>query len=161
MVADKEQLPPNCHILPEVSIAGTSIGARIRISLAALGITWFVSGVGLGLRVGDGVATFAFFLWSIPMFLVGWMILGIPIIAMGDRIDQAPTIVLGIAGAIAGAVVMFLPAMIIWTISPGVEHFNIDLPYLKGWPSFGAAIGGGAAILYRWILSSQLRKSSK
>ena len=142
-------------------MAGTSIGARISISLAALGIMWFVSGVGLGLRAGDGMASFAFFLWSIPLFLVGWVLLGIPVVAMGDRIYQAPTIVLGIAGAIAGALVMFLPAMIIWTVSSGVEHFNIDLPYLKGWPSFGAAIGAGAAILYRWMLSSQLRRSSK
>lgn len=142
-------------------MAGTSLGVRIRISLVASGIAWFVSGVALGLRTGDGMASFAFFLWSIPMFLIGWVIMGIPVIAMGERIYQAPAIVLFIAGAMVGAIVLLLPTIVIWVNSRGAEHFEIDLSYLKGWPSFGAAIGAGIAVVYRWLLSLELQRSSK
>ncbi len=63
--------------------------------------------------------------------------MGIPIIAMGNLILRIPTIILGIAGAMAGVFVILLLPVLDWVRYlinpvPGNTH-SIDLPwsYLK------------------------------
>lgn len=134
-----------------------AVKTRIAISLVALAIAWIVSGVATGWSLKDARAAFAFFLWSIPFFAAAWVVMGLPIIALGDRVLRVPQIVLGISGAAAGTLVMVFPALVVWTISPGSgPHFHWsafrDWSYWKGWPAFGAAIGAGTTILYRWLL---------
>jgi len=136
-----------------------SLSVRIARSIGALAICWFVSGVALGLRIWDIRATFLFFFWSLPLFAVGWMLVGIPIIAMGSRILRIPKLLLGIAGAIAGASVILLPTVIGWAISLGTEHFVLNWTYLKGWPAFGAAIGAGGLTLYSWLFSREINRT--
>jgi hypothetical protein len=87
------------------------------------------------------------------------MLMGIPMLAMGNLILRIPTIILGIAGAMAGVFVLLLLPMLEWVGDvmkpvPGVTH-SFDLPwsYLKVWPVFCAALGAGGAMLYRSLLS--------
>jgi hypothetical protein len=145
-------------------MASEAAKTRIAISLVALFIAWFVSGVATGWKLGDPRAAFAFCLWSIPFFAVAWVVMGIPIIALGNRILGVPQIILGISGATVGALVIAFPAVIVWTISPGTgQHFNWsafrDWSYWRGWPAFGAAIGAGVTIVYRWLLRWATRRT--
>jgi hypothetical protein len=145
-----------CINLPQFSgepMVNPTLTIRIASSLAALGICWFVSGVATGLYIWDVRGTFLFFFWSLPFFVVGWTLVGIPIIVMGDQILRIPKALLGVAGATAGAMVMVLPTLVLWAISLGTQHFRLDWAYLKGWPAFGAGIGAAGVILYGWLLS--------
>jgi hypothetical protein len=59
---------------------------RIVASLKALGILWFVSGIAFGAHFRDVSASFLFFFWSMPYFAAGWVLAGIPVIAIGSRV---------------------------------------------------------------------------
>ena len=131
---------------------------RIAISLAALAICWFVSCIASGLRFQDPAVSVLLFIWSPPFFAVGWVLVGIPIIAMGNRILRIPPILLGIAGAIAGVFVIIFPFFVLAVISRGTVNFaGWRWSSLKSWPAFGAGIGACAVILYRWLLTRALR----
>src|SRR6266478_4192012 len=122
-------------------MATVSLTTRIQISLVALAATWFVCGVSTGFHFLDPVISLLFLFWSVPFFAVAWIFTGVPLIAMGNLALRIPTVLLSIAGAIAGVLVLLLLPMLEWVrdlISPipGVTH-SIDLPwsYLKGWPA--------------------------
>ena len=82
---------------------------RIIVSVAALAICWLVSGVGFGLYLRDPKGSVVFFIWSVPFFAAGWAVMGIPVIAMDNRILKVPKLLLGLAGAVVGACIMLLP----------------------------------------------------
>jgi hypothetical protein len=145
---------------PGGSMVKATLAIRIASSFVALGISWFVSGVASGLYIWDVRGTFLFFLWSLPFFIVGWTLFGIPIIVMGDQILRIPMAFLGVAGAAAGAIVMLLPAFVLWAISLGTQHFRLDWAYLKGWPAFGSGIGASGVILYGWLLSRAIYRKT-
>jgi hypothetical protein len=140
-------------------MADVTMATRIQTSLFALAIAWFLSGIVFGLRFWDARASFLFFLWSVPFFAVGWVLLGIPVIAMGTRILEHSHVVLGVSGAIAGLFIMLLPTG--WLIALDGIQFKLDWSILRGWPSFGAAIGAGAMLLYRWLLSRAVPLESR
>jgi hypothetical protein len=132
---------------------------RIATSLEALGIVWFVSGIAFGAHFRDVSASLLFFFWSVPFFAAGWILAGIPIIAMGSRILKIPVFVLGILGAAVGFFVILFFPLLDWTIHllrpvAGVRY-GLDLrwSYLIGWPAFCAALGAGGMIIYRWLFS--------
>jgi hypothetical protein len=141
-------------------MADVDLTTRIQASLLALAIAWFLSGLALGIRVWDARACFLFFVWSVPFFAVGWILLGIPVIAMGTQILKHSRVVLGLSGAIAGFLVMLLPSTIIWMLTRGAEHFKLDWSFFKGWPGFGAVIGAGAMSSYRWLLSRAVSREA-
>ncbi len=126
---------------------------RVASSLEALGICWFVAGIVFGLFLRDARGFFLFYFWSLPFFAVGWVLVGIPIIVMGNRIVRVPKILLGVAGAIAGALIVLLPTLVLWVTSRGAEHFKLDWDYWRGWPAFGAAIGASGVLVYSWLLA--------
>jgi len=132
-------------------MADIDLTTRIETSFFALAIAWFLSGVAFGIRFWDARACFLFFFWSVPFFAVGWVLLGIPMIAMGTQILKLSHVVLGVSGAIAGLCIMLLPTG--WLIALGAIQFKLDWSILNGWNGFGAAIGAGAMLFYRWLLS--------
>jgi hypothetical protein len=131
---------------------------RIASSVEALGICWFVSAVAAGLRFRDPRVSVLLFLWSLPFFAVAWVLVGIPIIAMGNQILRIPTLLLGVAGAIAGAFIMLLPFFVVSVIARGTIDFaGWRWSSLKSWPAFGGGIGASGLILYSWLLSRAIR----
>jgi hypothetical protein len=89
---------------------------RIVASLKALGILWFVSGIAFGAHFRDVSASFLFFFWSMPYFAAGWVLAGIPVIAIGSRVLKIPVFVLGILGAAVGFFVILFFPLLDWTI---------------------------------------------
>jgi hypothetical protein len=132
-------------------MADVALTTRIELSLLTLAISWFLSGVALSVRLWDVRACCLFFLWSVPFFVMGWVLLGIPVIAMGTQILKLPHVVLGVSGAAVGLFIMLLP--IAWLIALGAIQFKFDPSILKSWPGFGAVVGAGGMLLYRWLLS--------
>ena len=132
---------------------------RIQISLIALAATYIVGGVSVGFRFWDLRIFLLFLFWSLPFFAVAWILTGAPIIAAGDLVLRVPVILVVLAGAAAGVLVLLLLPLVEWVKyliwpTPGISR-SIDLPwsYLRGWPSFCAALGAGGTVLYRWLLS--------
>jgi hypothetical protein len=139
-------------------MATVTLTTRIQISLVALAATWFVCGIATGLRFRDPAISLLVLFWSVPWFAAGWIFTGVPIIAVGNLALRIPTILLGIAGAMAAVFVLLLLPMLEWVMEsmspvPGVTH-SIDLPwsYVKGWPVFCAVLGAGGTMLYRLLL---------
>lgn len=130
---------------------------RIAHSIEAIGICWFASGILSGLRFRDPRVSFLFFLWSLPFFAAGWVLVGIPIIAMGNRVLKIPKIFLGIAGAF----LILFPIVIVSVISRGTVDFTgWRWSSLKSWPAFGAGIGASGVILYSWLVSREINRTS-
>jgi len=137
----------------------TSLTTRIEVSLRALGIVWFVSGIAFGVHFRDAFASCLFFFWSMPFFIVGWLVTGIPVVAMGNQIFRIPKIILAVSGAVLGIFVTLLPFELDWAISLGAKHFRLGWSDFKGWPAFGAGIGAGGVILYVWLLSRAVHQN--
>ncbi len=132
---------------------------RIVASLKALGILWCISGIAVGAYFKDLSASFLVFIWSMPYFAAGWILAGIPVIAIGSRVLKIPFFVLGILGATVGFfVILFFPLLelTIHLLHPvaGVSYgLDLHWSYLAGWPGFCASLGAGGMILYRWLFS--------
>jgi hypothetical protein len=139
-------------------MADVNLTTRIELSLLALAILWFLSGIALSVRVWDARACFLFFFWSVPFFAIGWIFLGIPVIAMGTQILKLSYVVVGLSGAIVGLFIMLLPTG--WLVALGAIQFKLDWSILKSWPGFGAAIGAGGMLFYRWLLSRAVPSES-
>ncbi|WP_144312458.1 hypothetical protein [Terriglobus saanensis] len=140
--------------------AHSNLPLRIAISFAALAICWYTSAVAAGLRFQDPGMTALLFLWSLPFFAVGWVLAGIPMIAMGNRILRIHTILLGFAGAIAGAFAILIPFFVSAVIANGtINSSEWRWSSLESWPAFGAGNGTCAVILYRWMLSRATKRT--
>jgi hypothetical protein len=140
-------------------VAHVSLIRRGLYSLIALAVIWSLSGIALAIHLKDVRPLFIFWIWSLPFFAAGWVAVGLPLVAMSDRILKIPRIILIIFGGIAGAIIMLFPPLIIWAFSGGTEHFVFDRGYLLGWPAFGAAIGAATTMLYAWLFSRSMRKT--
>jgi hypothetical protein len=141
-------------------MADIRLARRIKLSLVALAISWLLSGLALSVHFRLGMDSFVFFFWSVPLFAMGWVLLGIPVIVMGTQILKLPRVVLGVSGAAVGIFIMLLPVEIEWMISLGAKPFKLDWSILKGWPGFGAAIGAGGMLFYHWLLSRAVPSES-
>jgi len=136
---------------------------RIELSAIALAICWFVYGIGFGLYLRDVQGSFLFFIWSVPFFAIGWILVGIPIIAMGNRILKIPRILLGIAGAIAAPLIILAFFIFVALL---VNHGTLDFSKwswssAKGGPLFGFASANGASalVIYHWLLSRKANRA--
>ena len=132
---------------------------RVVASLKALGILWLISGIAISAYYRDLSALFLVFVWSVPLFAAGWVLAGLPLIAIGNRVLKIPVIVLGILGAAAGCFVISLFPLWDWAMHllhpvAGVRY-GLDLrwSYLIGWPAYCAFLGAGGMIMYRWLFS--------
>lgn len=132
----------------------TALKARIGISLTALGGTWLLAGVAVSFYYKDVRALVDCWIWSTPFFAAGWVVFGIPLIALSERIPIVPaaSLLLGVAGALVGGLVMLSPAIYVRWMSP-----NHWVPFawtdLTGWPAAGAGAGSAGALFYWWLLS--------
>jgi hypothetical protein len=80
---------------------------------------------------------------------------------MGNRILKIPKIFLGIAGAIAGAFLILFPIVVVSVISRETVAFTgWRWSSLKSWPALGAGIGASGVILYSWLLSREINRTS-
>src|SRR5690242_9815440 len=113
------------------------LGSRINISIYALAICWFVTAIAVGLYAHDPRAFLACLFWSLPQFGAAWVLVVLPVVAMGQYILRIHVIVVIVVGAISGILIILLPIAIVWLLSRGTMHFKWNWEYFQGWPSFG------------------------
>jgi len=132
-----------------------ALKARIGFSLTAAGVTWLLSAIAFGIYYRDARAFVAFLIWSTPFFALGWVIVGVPLIALSNQLLWMPgfSLILGISGALAGGMIMLAPAALARWLSPQTHFVPFSVAELTGWPSFGAAIGAAGTLFYSWLLS--------
>lgn len=129
----------------------TTFPARIFCSFKALGISWVVTGTIFCIIV-KGPSTISFwFIWGSLVFAVGWLLVGLPLVALGERALRVPFLTLTLAGGLGGALVMFLPAIIFcFYLQPGT-HWKYSLDSLK-WEGIAFVIAVlTTALYYRFL----------
>jgi hypothetical protein len=146
-------------------MAKIAVKARIGFSLTAVGVTWLLSSISFGIYARDMRALVAFLIWSVPFFALGWVLVGVPLIAWSNQFSRKPgfMVILGLTGALAGGMIMLAPGVYVRWVSPKTHFMPFSLNELNGWPSLGAAIGAAAVLFYAWLLSryvSVIQKSS-
>lgn len=109
----------------------TTISTRVACSFKALGITWFVSGTIFCIIVkGPGTVSF-WCIWSSVFFALGWLLVGLPVLAFGERIFRVPFRLLIFAGGLGGALVMALPVIVFSYYLPPGAHWKHSFDDLK------------------------------
>jgi hypothetical protein len=132
-----------------------ALKARIGFSLTAAGVTWLLSAIAFGIYSRDARALVAFLIWSTPFFALGWVIVGVPLIAWSNQLLWTPgfSLILGTFGALAGGMIMLAPRALARWLSPHSHFVPFSMAELTGWPSLGAAIGAAGTLFYCWLLS--------
>jgi hypothetical protein len=144
-------------------MAKIALKARIGFSLTAVGVTWLLSAIAFGIYGRDARALLAFLIWSVPFFGLGWLIVGVPLIAWSGQLPLKTgfTLILGVIGALAGGIIMLAPGGLVRWISPGTHFAPVSMAELTGWPSLGAGIGAAALLFYGWLLSRYVSLTQK
>lgn len=129
----------------------TTILARTACSFKALAIAWFISGTIFCILV-KGPNTVSFWcIWGSAFFALGWLLVGLPLLAFGERIFRVPFVLLIFAGGLGGALVMALPAIIFdYYLSPGA-HWKHSFDELK-WEGIAFAVAALTTGLYHRFL---------
>jgi hypothetical protein len=144
-------------------VAKIALRTRLGFSLTAVGAAWLLSGIAFSLYLRDINALLGFWIWSIPFFAVGWVIVGIPLAALDYQRPLTPgsSLILGITGAVAGGMIMLAPAAIARLTSPQMHFVPFTWSELAGWPALGAAIGAAGPLFYSWLLSRYVSSGKK
>ncbi len=144
-------------------MAQIALKARIGFSLTAVGVTWLLSGIAFSIYGRDVRALVVFLIWSIPFFALGYVTVGVPLIAFTGQLPLKPglTLILGIAGVLVGGMIMLVPVVYVRWVSPASHFMPYTMADLTGWPLLGAAIGATAMSFYGWLLSRYVSLTQK
>src|SRR6266545_3748143 len=96
-----------------------SLRRRVSCSLEALSMAWLLSGIVFAIVVRGPGTISAWLIWGTLFFLAGWMLVGLPIIAFGDRILRMNCPLLMTVAGTGGAVVMLLPVVLTKMLATG------------------------------------------
>lgn len=125
----------------------TTCSSRIACSFKAMGITWFISGTIFCIVVKGPGTVFFWCIWGSAFFALGWLLVGLPLVALGERILRAPFLLLALAGGLGGALVMALPAIVFGHYLPPGAHWKHSFDDLK-WEGIAFVIAALATGLY-------------
>jgi hypothetical protein len=128
---------------------------RISCSLDAAGIAWLISGVVFAVVIKGPGTISAWLIWGTFFFLSGWMLVGLPIIALGDKILRMSRLLVMIVAGTGGAAVMLLP--IAFTKISATKG-GYPWPWYLGdflWPGVAFSIATPTGWLYRKFLNNE------
>lgn len=129
----------------------TTISTRVACSFKALAIAWLLSGTVFCILVkGPGTVSF-WCIWGSAFFALGWLLVGLPLVALGERILRVPFLRLIFAGGLGGALVMALPAIIFSYYLPPGAHWRHSFNDLK-WEGVAFATAALTTALYYGFL---------
>ncbi len=126
---------------------------RLSCSVGAAGVAWLFSGSIFVLIIRGPGTVSAWLIWGTPVFLAGWILVGLPLIALGDKVLRMNRAVLMMAAGLGGALVIELPYVIVRSLSPEL-HFVWSVHDFI-WPGLGFVIAAFAAWFYRTLLRSK------
>jgi hypothetical protein len=125
--------------------------------MLAIIICWCISGLLFSLFIkGPGVWSTWFF-WGGGFCMAGWILVGIPLVAAGNRIYRIPPAVLTIGVGLCGALIVSLPFSI---VARTLE--NLWSPGGLAFEGSAFLIAASAALLYRtFLIKRQNAKSAR
>lgn len=129
------------------------VRARMVASACALGSVWLLSALGFTIYLRDGRGFSLWLIWSSVFFVAGWILIGLPLIALGERARRFPIVFLLAVGWLGGMVLLLLPTFIVRWMTPEVHYAPLSWKMVSGWPSLGGTLGAGTVALYRLFLS--------
>jgi hypothetical protein len=129
---------------------------RVEASTKALGITWVLAGMVFCVAVkGPGTAN-AWLIWGSGVFTVAWLVVALPLIAIGDRVLRLPALTLAFGGGFAGAFLMLSPNLVIRIVESDVHWAPFSFRDFA-WPGVAFAVAFVAVALYRAFPVRSLR----
>src|SRR5260370_36513267 len=91
---------------------------RLASSLKALGIAWLVSGIVFTIIVRGPSTIQAWCIRGTGFFVIGWIVVGLPLIALGELVHRVPYLLLAMAGGLGGALALDSPGILLLLINP-------------------------------------------
>ncbi|MGH9772574.1 MAG: hypothetical protein ACRD4Q_12910 [Candidatus Acidiferrales bacterium] len=123
---------------------------RLLCSLLALAVIWTVSGIAFTSLAGGRHLLTAWLVWGTAIFLVGWVVVGLPVVALGDRVASRKYLpVVSLSSGLGGAFFLFLPDLVA-RFTGRVYSYEWSLADLV-WPAIGFSMAAATALMY-WIL---------
>jgi hypothetical protein len=124
---------------------------RLTCSLLVLGISWALSGSVFAVLIQRSDFLRAWFIGGTIIFLMGWIIVGLPLVALGDRISSVkyfPVITIG--SGLTGAFILFIPDLMARVLDQK-RQYPWSLSELV-WPGIGFSIAAPTALIYCILL---------
>ncbi len=146
------------------TVERTPCHVRLFCSILAVTICWGIAGVVFSLLVKGPGALAAWTIWGGSVCFVGWVLVGIPLVAAGDRIYRVRPAVLAFGVGLSGVLIMGLPYVVgLLTRDFGAEGHIVLAPGLKFWKFEGSAfaIAAVSALLYRSLLAKSQASTSR
>jgi hypothetical protein len=136
-----------------------SITIRLTCSLLVLGISWAISGsTFIALANGSDLLR-AWLTAGSVIFLVGWILVGLPLVALGDRISSPKYFpVITIASGLTGALILFVPDLLIRAMDRS-HQYPWSLSDLV-WPGIAFSIAAPTALLYCILLRMSITRAA-
>ena len=130
------------------------IGVRVMCSLCALALIWLISGVVFCVAVKGPGTLIIWIIYGTIFFITGWILIGLPVIAMGDRVRRLPALWLAVVTGLCGSFIIELPTLLIYLASLSLRPETLvwqlhDLIL----PGTAFLVAASTAVLYRVFLT--------
>ena len=124
-------------------------------SLSAAGLAWLISGSVFVVVVRGPGIIWGWLIWGTLFILAGWIIVGLPLVALGDKILRIGRLLVMLIAGMGGAPVMELPFFFtkLATTNAGYR-WSWSLGDF-GWPTIAFAIAAPTGWLYRKLLQKE------
>ncbi len=137
-------------------LEGSSGDVRLICSFLAIATSWALAGLVFCLVVSGPGTVSAWVIWGGGFCLLGWLLVGVPVVIAGDRILRVRPLILAFVVGFCGAVIVSFP----YLVCVAAALFRRVGPVVGFAPSStlvkfeGSAflIGATAALLYRGLL---------
>jgi hypothetical protein len=107
---------------------------RLSFATAAVAAAWAISGAVFIFAVRGPGSIEAWLIWGTGLFTAGWILVALPLVALGDRILRLGTVWLALLAGAGGTLVIELPYLITRVLSPRF-HYIWSVRDLT-WPGF-------------------------
>jgi len=135
----------------------TQFSRRLSYATAAVAARgWSLGVIFVSLIRGPGTVA-AWLIWGTGVFATGWILVALPIVALGDKIVRIGVIGLPLVAGAGGVFVIELPYLITRVLTPRI-HYIWSVRDLV-WPSLAFGAGAFAACVYRMLISRALERN--
>ena len=108
-------------------------------------MAWLVASVAFGIYTRSAYGVVAALISTIPIFAIAWIVVAIPAIATGTFLIRMPVWIVGVFGASAGAVILF--------VLDRDDH--LYRPENLLWVSAASVSGAAGMLVYRHLIESK------
>lgn len=131
----------------------TAIGIQVTYSFYVLALLWLISCIIFCAAIKGPGTLIVWTIYGTLFFLAGWIVIGLPLIGLGDRIRRFPVLWLAVVAGLWGSFVMELPILIIYLVSLSARPERLVWePHDLLLPGAAFLIAASGAVLYRIFL---------